>query len=96
MQAEFDYIACMKNRQTVQYTVRNVPREVDRIIRRKAKKAGCSLNEALLEAIRNSAGINAEAQPKRDLSWIAGSWQEDAAFDAILADMRKIDSEMWQ
>ena len=86
----------MKKMQSVQYTVRNVPQEIDRIIRRKARKEGRSLNEVILEALKNSVGIGADDVPKRDLNWLAGSWKEDRAFDAILADMRKIDAEMWR
>jgi hypothetical protein len=33
--------------------------------------------------------------PKRDLSDIAGTWREDAAFDSALAAQDTIDPELW-
>lgn len=33
---------------------------------------------------------------QRDLSFVVGTWVEDPEFDAILADQRRIDPELWK
>ena len=46
-----------------------------------------------------SAGRNQPPPPgmrKRDLSDIAGTWQEDPAFDSAIAEQQKIDEAMWR
>ena len=36
----------------MQYTIRNIPAEVDRALRKKAKAEGTSINQAALDALR--------------------------------------------
>jgi hypothetical protein len=77
----------------VQYTVRGVPREVDRALRQRARQRGASLNQLLVDEL-TSATIG---QPKRaDFSDLAGKWVPDAAFDEILASQRRIDPDKWK
>ena len=78
----------------VQYTVRGVPREVDVVLRRKARQRGISLNHLLVEKL-------SEAQPGppkkyRDMSDLGGFWKEDPEFDRILEEQRVIDPEIWK
>ena len=84
------YSACM------QYTLRNVPKYLDRALRAQAAREGKSLNEVLLTALRRSLGIDAETPAQRDLSDIAGTWVAEPDLDRILADQRRIDPGLWQ
>jgi plasmid stability protein len=82
----------------MQYTIRNIPKEVDRALRRRAKQQGRSLNEVLLDALAVGAGVrsNGEAVKYRDLSDIAGSWVEDPEFDKIMAEQDQVDPRDWE
>jgi predicted HicB family RNase H-like nuclease len=41
----------------VQYTIRGVPREVDRELRRRARQRKVSLNQLLLDELQGAAGV---------------------------------------
>ncbi len=84
-----------KPRPSRQYTVRNVPEEVDRALRKQAKANGKSLNDTALEALCRAAGVDAP-QRYHDLDFLIGTWVEDPAFDQALADQRKIDPDLWR
>jgi len=77
----------------VQYTIRGVPREVDRILRRKAAERKQSLNQVVLdELVLATVGRKRRA----DFSDLVGQWTADAAFEEILAAQRQIDWDKWQ
>ena len=78
-----------------QYTIRNVPAEVDRALRKQARANGKSLNETALEALRRATGVD---DPVRyhDLDHLIGTWVEDPEFDQAIADQRKIDPDLWR
>jgi hypothetical protein len=83
----------------MQYTLRNIPKEVDTALRRRAKRQGRSLNEVALEALSMGAGVpvNSDGQVKyRDLSDIAGTYVHDPGFEEALKEMDQIDPEDWE
>lgn len=80
----------------MQYTIRNIPDYLDCALRDVARREGKSLNEAAVAALVRGAGLAEHKRVKRDLSDIAGTWQEDPAFDHALQDQQKIDEAMWR
>src|SRR5687767_1911928 len=81
-----------KAHDSVQYTVRNVPRSVDAVLRRKAIEEGKSLNEILRQALVKEAGLaGQEKRTYNDLDHLAGTWVEDPEFDAAIAAQDVID-----
>jgi plasmid stability protein len=79
----------------MQYTLRNVPPAVDRALRAIARREGRSLNDVALGALARAVGLTDEMVRHRDLSDLAGTWQEDPEFDAALADQDTIDEALW-
>lgn len=89
----------MKRRQSnaaVQYTIRNVPKVLDKALRSRAARLSKSLNEVAIEALADGVGISEKLKERRDLDFFFGSWVEDPAVDQALEDQRKIDEEMWR
>jgi len=80
----------------MQYTLRNLPKHLDQAIRDRARREQKSLNEVTIEALLRAFGIQGEAPPARDLSDVAGTWQEDPEMDRVLADQRRVDPELWR
>jgi len=77
----------------VQYTVRGVPREVDRVLRQRAKQRGASLNQLLVDELT----LATIGHPMRaDFSDLVGKWTPDAAFDEIVASQRQIEPDKWR
>jgi hypothetical protein len=86
----------MKKSTSVQYTLRAVPSEVDKALRRKARREGISLNRAALETLSTGLCLAGEPVLNRDLDFLAGTWVEDAEFDAALQEQDKIDPDLWR
>lgn len=81
----------------MQYTLRGIPPAVDRALRKKARQAGVSLNEAAVDALRAGLGLAEEPRgPRRDLADVAGACAPDADLDDALADQRRIDEDAWR
>lgn len=66
MQAESKLSAGMK-KTTVQYTVRDVPEELDLVLRERAALEEVSLNQATLRAIQRGLGVGSEPVRYRSL-----------------------------
>jgi two-component SAPR family response regulator len=79
----------------MQYTIRNIPPELDRAIKARAKSLGKSVNQLALEVLAQGLG-----QPirRRDLRNMPGEWskREAAELDRFLLEHRQIDPELWQ
>ena len=86
----------MKERKRTQYTIRNIPERTDRLLREAAAEYGTSLNETTIAMIMRGLGAEAEAVEHHDLDELIGSWIQDAECDRALADMDKIDVELWR
>jgi uncharacterized protein (DUF1778 family) len=85
----------MAKQAKIQYTLRGVPRELDRALRERAAATGKSVNRVALEALAQGAG---QVVPRRDLSFLAGSLsaREAKALDAEVARQRRIDRKLWK
>ncbi len=84
------YTRCM------QYTIRKLPARLDKLIRRRAKEEGKSLNTVAVEALMQAFGLRGSAQSYRDVSDLAGTWVDDAAVEEALEAQRVVDDEMWR
>ena len=77
----------------VQYTVRGVPAEVDRVLRRKAAQRKESLNQLIVDEL---TAVAVGSRRKADFSDVVGRWTQDPAFDKALASQRPIDWVKWK
>ncbi|MEZ6036177.1 MAG: hypothetical protein R3F29_01765 [Planctomycetota bacterium] len=81
----------------MQYTIRNLPPGLDRAIRERARSENKSLNEVTVEALLRAFGLQGELlPPQRDLTGIAGTWEDSPELSAALEEQRRIDPELWQ
>jgi hypothetical protein len=83
----------MPQQAPVQYTIRGIPREVDRILRHQARQRGKSLNQVVIdELVMATVG-----HPKRaDFTDLVGQWTPDPGFDETVAAQRRIDPDKWK
>jgi hypothetical protein len=80
----------------MQYTLRDIPSPVDDELRRRARTEGKSLNAIAIEALIRGAGLSEAPVRMRDLSEIAGTWQEDPEFDQAVSEQDRIDEQLWR
>ena len=79
--------------ESMRYTVRGIPSEVDRVLRQKASQRKQSLNQVILDEL-TVATIG--GRRRADFSDLVGRWTPDPAFDEILAAQRQIDQDKWK
>jgi plasmid stability protein len=79
-----------------QYTIRNIPDRVDRVLRRRAREAGKSFNQVALEALVSGAGEKIKIE--RDLNEVIGSLSEKEAsqLEDEIRLQHQIDPELWK
>lgn len=80
----------------MQYTLRNVPAFLDRILRRLARERGTSLNAVALDALARGAGATEERVARRNLRDLAGTWENDPEFEAAIREQDAVDERLWR
>lgn len=89
MQAPDAPECCMK------YTIRNIPPELDSVLRSEAEKKGKSLDQVIVEALMRAFGLDGSDALRRDIGFLVGSWDGDPEVERALEAQRQIDSELW-
>ena len=81
-----------------QFTLRQVPEEVENELRQVASQDGTSLNHTAIAALRKGLGLAPPARRRRDLSRFAGKWTAEEAdeFEKNLQVFGRIDEELWR
>ena len=83
-------------------TLRNLPSELERTVRKEAERRRISINKAVISLLERKAEAHKKAKTKAreydDLEALAGSWtkKEAAEFDRALAAQRTVDPELWK
>ena len=81
-------------------TVRNLPPEVAKAVKEKARKEKLSLNKAIVRLLEEATGVEKGKKKvvHHDLDRFFGTWtkQEADAFDEAMRAHRQIDPEMWK
>ncbi len=82
----------------MQYTIRDIPKQVDDALRRRAKQQGRSLQDVALEALAAGAGLplNGQRVKQRDLSGFAGTYVPDPGFEEALREADQVRPEDWE
>ncbi len=82
-------------------TLRKLPPELSKVVLRRARERGTSINKAVISLLEEAAGIRRKGQgsaPYHDLDALSGSWtkEEAATFEEVLRKERRVDPELWQ
>lgn len=81
-------------------TLRNLPPDLDKAIRKRARRRHMSVNKAVIGLLEDhlTQDKRKRAELYHDLDDLCGSWTEDAAaaFDRVLATQRTIDQTLWK
>ncbi len=94
MHAFIACFACMLRNRT-QYTLRQVPPQVDAALRQAARARHASLNQMALEVLARGLGVGSDAPVYTDLDDLAGRWEEDPALTEAIDSQDQVDSELW-
>lgn len=80
-----------------QMTMRQVPDAVEKKLRARAQKTGRSINRTAIELLEEALGIKPSDGKKRNLSMLAGRWNETdyKEFQSHTAKFDRIDEDIW-
>lgn len=81
---------------TTQYTIRQIPKDIDGALRKRAVKEKKSLNSAVLDALRAGSGAGMADIRYHDLDACVGSWVTDHEFDRAMEAFEAIDKDLWK
>jgi hypothetical protein len=85
-------------------TLRKIPPELARRIRRRAEEEGTSASRTVIKLLEEGTGIRPQGTIKKglslhhDLDALAGAWtaSEAEAFDRALSGQRQIEPDLWK
>lgn len=80
----------------MQYTIRNVPSSIDRVLRERSRRSKRSLNDTVIDTLRRGLGIGPDDPTYDDLDDLIGTWKTDEKFDRALAEQHKVDKDLWR
>jgi hypothetical protein len=85
-----------------QITLRGIPNELERRIKKEAQRKGLSLNKAFISLLEKEAGLKGKNKKKEtfyhELDHLSGIWtgEEAETFKRSLEFQRKIEDDLWK
>lgn len=81
----------------IQYTIRSVPPQLDRVLKKRAKQSGKSFNQTVIETLsQQTFGKPSVPKDEDNLDWLFGKGKLDKGFYEAMEDFSKIDKELWR
>ena len=82
--------------QTIQYTIRNIPPSVDKVIRKRSKQTGLSFNQTVVDLLSLQTFGTTDPKPSTNFDWLYGQNTLDQSFDDAMKSLSSIDDKMWR
>lgn len=80
----------------LQYTIRNIPPVVDRVIRKRSKQSGQSFNQTVVDLLSLQTLGTTKPPVDDNFDWLFGAMQLDDGFDEAIKEQSRIDEELWK
>jgi plasmid stability protein len=79
-------------------TVRNIPDDLAKALRTEKRRRGRSLNQTVIDLLKQSLGLGWESPGGNGLEKLAGTWSQEEfdRFERSTAVFEWIDEEQWQ
>jgi hypothetical protein len=81
---------------SIQYTIRNIPEPVDRVIRKRSKQSGRSFNQTVVDLLSMQTFGTTEIDKDDNFDWLYNKKTLDDSYDEAIKDISKIDKGLWQ
>ncbi len=80
----------------IQYTIRNIPPAVDKVIKKRSKQSGKSFNQTVVDLLSLQTFGTTEVPTDNNFDWLFGANTLDDSFDEAIKDLSQIDEKLWQ
>jgi hypothetical protein len=82
--------------QKIQYTIRNIPPQVDKALKKRAKQSGKSFNQTVIELLSLQVLGTTESSEENNFEWLFGRKSLDKGFDEAVEKLSHVDEKLWQ
>ena len=92
------WMTARRRRAARHLTVRNVPPELADALQEEKKRLGTSINQVVIELLRQALGLGPGQVRSNGLAELAGTWTQEELeeFEAAVAPLEEIDEELWR
>ena len=82
----------------IQYTIRNVPPAVDKVIKKRSKQSGKSFNQTVVELLSMQTFGTTKPPEDDNFDWLFGAGKDSLGpeFDEAIKDLSKPDPKLWK
>jgi ribosome biogenesis protein Nip4 len=80
----------------IQYTIRNIPVSVDRVIRKRSKQSGLSFNQTVVDLLSLQTFGTTEIANDDNFNWLYNKNTLDDSFDEAIKGISQVDKKIWQ
>jgi DNA polymerase III delta subunit len=79
-------------------TIREVDAQLARALEKEKKRRGASLNQTVLQLLRQALGLDSPGIRSNALAKLAGTWSEEdlSRFERDTAVFEQVDAEIWK
>lgn len=80
----------------IQYTIRNIPPVLDRVIRKRSKQSGQSFNQTVVDLLALQTLGTTKLPVDDNFDWLYGVNTLEESFDEAINDLSQIDEKLWK
>lgn len=80
----------------IQYTIRNIPPSVDKVIRKRASQSGKSFNQMVVDMLSLQTFGTTKPAANDNFDWLYGAMQLDDEFSEAIKQQSRVDKELWK
>jgi plasmid stability protein len=79
-------------------TVRSLPNDVSKALRSETRRSGKSLNQTVIDLLRQALGLSWDSPPANGLEKLAGTWSQEELhrFENATAVFERVDEGEWR
>ena len=90
------YIAYNEYMSNIQYTIRNIPIPLDKVIRKRSKQSGRSFNQTVVDLLSLQIFGTTEINRDDNFDFLYNKNTLDDSFGEAITDISKVDKKLWQ
>ena len=80
----------------IQYTIRNIPAPLDRVIKKQAIQSGKSFNQTVVDILAMQTFGSTDIHKVDGFDWLYNKNTLDDSFDEAIKELSKIDKKIWK
>lgn len=80
----------------LQYTIRNIPPALDKVIRKKAKQTGKSFNQTVVDILLLQTFGTTKPKTDTSFSWLYNKNTIGNSFDETINNLSQVDETLWR